>query len=221
MSKKIKKKPQKDRISRMQEILDLLKEEYPDAAIQLKFNSPHELLIATMLSAQSTDKQVNKVTKKLFEKYTKPEDYLEVPLDELKQDIYSTGFYNEKAKNIRKAMKMIIEEFEGELPDNMKGLLKLPGVGRKTANVVLGHAFDIPGIVVDTHVIKLTNRLGFVDTKNADKIEKEIEKLIPEEDWVMFTHYMISHGRNICKARKPKCGECVISNLCPSAFSFK
>lgn len=205
---------------RMGKILGILAGEYPDVKIQLNFNNCFELMVAAMLSAQCTDARVNIVTKDLFRKYRSPEDYLNAPREELEKDIYSTGFYKAKAKNIQGAAKKITEDFDGKVPGTMDELLTLPGVGRKTANVLLGHCFDIPGIVVDTHVIRISNRLGFVSTKDPVKIENKLMKLIPEEKWVIFTHYFISHGRKICKARKPLCRDCILNSLCPSAGNF-
>ncbi|MFP4370207.1 MAG: endonuclease III [Candidatus Kapaibacterium sp.] len=204
----------------MSKILEILSGEYPDVTIQLNHNNAFELLIATILSAQCTDARVNEVTKKLFKKYNSPGDYVKAASEELEEDIYSTGFYKAKARNIKGACKMIINEFGGEVPGSMKDLLKLPGVGRKTANVLLGHMFDTPGIVVDTHVIKISTRLGFADTRNPEIIEKILENLIPVDKWVIFTHYFINHGRKVCRARKPDCGNCVINELCPSAFKI-
>ncbi len=204
----------------MGKILGILAGEYPDVKIQLNFNNCFELMVAAMLSAQCTDARVNIVTKDLFRKYRSPEDYLNAPREELEKDIYSTGFYKAKAKNIQGAAKKITEDFDGKVPGTMDELLTLPGVGRKTANVLLGHCFDIPGIVVDTHVIRISNRLGFVSTKDPVKIENKLMKLIPEEKWVIFTHYFISHGRKICKARKPLCRDCILNSLCPSAGNF-
>ncbi len=198
---------------RMTFIINELSKEYPDVKIQLDFSNPFELLIATILSAQCTDARVNIVTKDLFAKYLSPEDYLKVPIEELEKDIYSTGFYRAKAKNIVGACKMIIENYKGELPQTMEELLKLPGVGRKTANVVLGHCFDTPGIVVDTHVTRLSNRMGFVETKDAVKIEFALMKIIEKDIWVTFTHYFINHGRKIC-VRNPKCEKCVVAEEC-------
>ncbi|MDX9790936.1 MAG: endonuclease III [Candidatus Kapabacteria bacterium] len=203
--------------SRMELVITRLRELYPDVKIQLDFKNPFELLIATILSAQCTDKRVNLVTKELFKKYIVPEDYLKVPASELERDIFSTGFYKAKAKNIRAACEILIDKFGAEVPDTMEELLLLPGVGRKTANVVLGHCFDTPGIVVDTHVSRISNLLGFVSTKDAVKIEFKLMKLIPKDLWVEFTHYFINHGRNTCIARRPKCQECVLSDICPGS----
>ncbi len=203
--------------ARIADVISILSQKYPDVKIQLEHENPFELLVATILSAQCTDARVNIVTKDLFAKYKIPSDYLIVDVEELEQDIFSTGFYKAKTRNIRGACKMIIEDFGGEVPQTMENLLKLPGVGRKTANVILGHCFDTPGIVVDTHVIRISNLLGFVNTSDAVKIEYELMKLIPKQLWVIFTHYFINHGRNTCIARRPKCSICEIAHLCPSA----
>ncbi len=202
---------------RMAEVLDILSKIYPDVKIQLNHSNTFELLIATMLSAQCTDARVNIVTQTLFQKYKTPQDYLLVPAEELEQDIFSTGFYKAKAKSIRGACKSIIDNYNNEVPNNINDLVKLPGVGRKTANVVLGHAFDTPGVVVDTHVKRISNKLVMVDTDDAVKIEYELQKLIPKEKWVIFTHYFISLGRETCIARRPKCAKCPINHLCPSS----
>jgi endonuclease-3 len=201
----------------MSDIIGILSSLYPDVKIQLYHSNPFELLIATILSAQCTDARVNIVTQALFVKYKLPQDYLNVEIEELEQDIFSTGFYKAKAKNIREACRMIIDEFDGNVPDNLDDLLKLPGVGRKTANVILGHCFETPAIVVDTHVIRISNKLGFVESSDAVKIEFSLMKLISKELWVTFTHYFINHGRNTCIARRPKCTVCAISHLCPSS----
>lgn len=213
----IKKESVKSSKSRMSKIISRLSKLYPDVKIQLDFHSPHQLLVATILSAQCTDARVNKVTENLFQKYIVPEDFLKVKVEVLEKDIFSTGYYKAKAKHIQDSTRVIIEKFNGEVPNNMNDLLTLPGVGRKTANVLLGHVFNTPGIVVDTHVIRISNRLGFTDTKDAVKIERKLNGIIDKELWVIFTHYFINHGRKICTARKAKCGECVISGLCPSA----
>lgn len=206
---------------RMSIILDVLSKKYPDIKIQLDFENPFELLIATILSAQCTDARVNLVTKELFKKYKSPEDYIKINSEELEQDIFSTGFYKAKAKNIKGACQKIIDTFNGKVPENMEDLLTLPGVGRKTANVVLGHCFNVPGVVVDTHVSRISNRLGFIDSLDAVKIEFKLMELIPKDLWVIFTHYFINHGRNTCKSQNPKCLECEISNLCPSLGNIK
>jgi len=199
---------------RMSIILDILSKEYPDVKIQLNHTTPFELLVATILSAQCTDERVNKVTAFLFSKYKTPEDYIKIPIEELEKDIFSTGYYKSKARHIKEMSKMIVEQFLGEIPTKLEDLIKLPGVGRKTANVILGHCFTTPAIVVDTHVIKIINRLGFVESKNPEIIERKLMELIPTEKWVIFTHYFINHGRKICTARKPKCKECVIAKYC-------
>lgn len=215
MAKKIiSKKAKKERLGKVMEILE---NEYPKAGIQLRFENDFQLMVATILSAQCTDKRVNMVTKELFKKYPVVDDFVSIQQEVLEKEIFSTGFYKAKAKNIIAAANKLIDSYGGEVPDNMEDLLKVPGVGRKTANVLLGHLHDIPAIVVDTHVIKITNRLGIMDTKNAEKIERELMELIPEQDWVMFTHYMISHGRAVCLGRKPKCEKCKIAHLCPSS----
>jgi len=214
------KKTIKARKERLEQILEILKTEHTDARIALEFTNPLELLIATILSAQCTDERVNLVTKDLFEKYKTADDYVKIPQEQLEQDIYSTGFYRNKAKNIKGACKSIIDKHNGKVPGTMEELLELDGVGRKTANVVLGHCFDTPGIVVDTHVKRLSNRLGMVNKKDPVKIEFELMKLMDEDEWVMFTHYMIQHGRKICKSRKPQCEKCNIGHLCPSKEKY-
>jgi endonuclease III len=201
---------------RMKKILDILALEYPAATIQLVHTSPLELLVATILSAQCTDERVNIVTQELFKKYRNTEDYINVPQEELERDIFSTGFYRNKAKHIQACCKEIIERFDGKVPGTMEELTSLPGVGRKSANVVLGHCFSTPGLVVDTHVVRISNLLGFVKTENAVKIEKVLTGLIPGKLWVISTHYFISHGRAVCIARRPQCQICKISAYCPS-----
>jgi len=171
-------------------------------------------LIATILSAQCTDARVNLVTQKLFAKYITIEDFTKVPQEELEKDVFSTGFYKSKAEKIQKTSKIISEEYNGEVPSTMDELLKLPGVGRKTANVLLGHIFDTPGIVVDTHVLRISKRLGFTNTENAEKVEFALMKLIPEDLWVIFTHYFINHGRKVCMGRRPKCYNCSVEKYC-------
>ena len=198
------------------EIIKRLKKEYPDAHCALVHSNAFELLIATILSAQCTDVRVNKVTADLFRKYQKPEDYTNVPQTELEQDIRSTGFYRNKAKNIQAACEKIIENFDDEIPRTMDELLTLNGVARKTANVVLGNAFGIAsGVVVDTHVKRLSNRLGLTKENSPEKIEVDLSEIVPQKDWILFPHLLIWHGRAICKARKPLCDECVLNNICP------
>jgi len=198
------------------EIIERFIKEYPDAHCALIHANAFELLIATILSAQCTDERVNVVTANLFRKYRNPQDYLEVSPEELERDIHSTGFFRNKAKNIRGACEKIINDFGNEIPRSMEELLTLNGVARKTANVVLGNAFGIAsGVVVDTHVSRLSNRLGLTEQTAPEKIEKDLQPLVPEKDWIMFPHWLISHGRKICQARKPKCPECVLSDICP------
>ncbi len=205
-----------DKKKRTVEIIKRLKREYPDAHCALNHTSPFELLIATILSAQCTDVRVNIVTADLFRKYRGPADFLNVTQSELEKDIHSTGFFRNKAKNIQSACQRIIDVFGGEVPRTMNELLTLGGVARKTANVVLGNAFGIAaGVVVDTHVSRLSQRLGLTKNKTPEKIEKDLQKLVPKKDWVMFPHWLITHGRNICIARRPRCSECVLSDICP------
>ncbi len=199
------------------EIIRILEKEFPKARIQLNHSNPFQLLVATILSAQCTDERVNIVTKDLFAEYKTPEDFANLDVNELEKRIYSTGYYKAKAKHIITSAKEILEKFDGEVPNTMETLLELPGVGRKTANVVLSHSFNIPGIVVDTHVTRIANRLGLVSTRNPKKIEFTLMNIIPKDKWVLFTHLLIAHGRKYCIARKPKCQKCPINHLCPSA----
>ena len=205
--------------TRTREVIRRLKRAYPGAKCSLNHTNPFELLIATILSAQCTDERVNIVTADLFRKYRKPEDYLNVSPRELEKDIQSTGFFRNKTKSIQGTSKMLSEQYGGEVPQTMDELLELPGVARKTANVVLGNAFDIhAGVVVDTHVTRLSHRLAFTQQKTAEKIEQDLIPIVPKKDWVIFPHLMIYHGRKICKARNPLCNECVIEKQCPSSF---
>jgi endonuclease III len=205
--------------ARTREIIRRLKRAYPDAKCSLNHSNPFELLVATILSAQCTDERVNIVTADLFRKYKKPEDYLKVSPRELEKDIQSTGFFRNKTKSIQGTSKVLTEEYGGQVPHTMDELLELPGVARKTANVVLGNAFDIKaGVVVDTHVTRLSHRLNLTQQKTAEKIEQDLIKLVPKKDWVIFPHLMIHHGRKICKARNPLCAECVVEKQCPSSF---
>jgi endonuclease-3 len=199
-------------------IIRRLKREYPDARCSLNFSNPLELLVATILSAQCTDERVNIVTADLFRKYRKPDDYLKVTQEELEQDIRSTGFYRNKAKAIQGASRLISEQHAGRVPDRLEDLLLLPGVARKTANVVLGNAFGIAsGVAVDTHVQRLSRRLRLSDETQPEKIERDLMELVPKKDWIEFSHLLIYHGRKVCKARNPLCAECVIEPLCPSS----
>jgi len=205
--------------ARTRDIIRRLKRAYPDAKCSLNHSNPFELLVATILSAQCTDERVNIVTADLFRKYTKPEDYLKVSPRELEKDIQSTGFFRNKTKSIQGTSKVLTEEYGGQVPHTMDELLELPGVARKTANVVLGNAFDIKaGVVVDTHVTRLSHRLGLTQEKTAEKIERDLIPIVPKKDWVIFPHLMIAHGRKICKARNPLCAECPVEKLCPSSF---
>lgn len=198
-----------------------LKKAYPDAHCALIHSSPFELLIATILSAQCTDERVNIVTAELFRKYRGPQDLLNVSQSELESDIHSTGFFRNKAKSIKGASRRIIENFNGNVPRTMEDLLTLPGVARKTANVVLGNAFAIAsGVVVDTHVARLSHRLGLTEEKDPAKIEADLIKLVPKKHWIMFPHWLITHGRRICVARRPRCRDCVLADICPSRDLF-
>jgi endonuclease-3 len=209
--------PLKRKRLRMTEILSILKLEYPDSKCSLDYNTPFQLLVATVLSAQCTDERVNKVVIPLFDKYPTPEAFTQLTVGEIGKEIYSTGFYNNKAKSIKGLSHAIVDEYDGDVPGIMDELVSLPGVGRKTANVVLGNIFDVPGVVVDTHVTRITNLLGFTKSKNAVIIERELEKIIDKSDWTLFTHLIIDHGRAICVANRPNCSECSISDFCPSS----
>ena len=201
---------------RMVHIISLLKKEYPDSHCSLEYKSSFQLLVSTILSAQCTDERVNKVTKKMFLKYPNPEDFANLPLEVIKKEVYSTGFYNNKAKSIKGMAMAVINENGGKLPQTLDGLVKLPGVGRKTANVVLGNIVGIPSLVVDTHVTRISNLLKFVTIKDAVKIERELCKIVVKEDWTIFAHLLIDHGRAVCIANRPKCQSCVIADYCPS-----
>jgi len=208
-------KPKAD--NRPTEIIKRLKKEYPDARCSLNYSNPLELLVATILSAQCTDERVNKVTETLFRKYRTAADYASAPLQELEKDIRSTGFYRNKAKSIKGACAKIVEQFGGKVPRSMEELLTLPGVARKTANVVLGNAFGIAsGVVVDTHVHRLAGRLGLSDKKQPEKIEEDLMQAFPKKEWILLPHLLIYHGRKVCKARGPLCGSCVLCDICPS-----
>jgi endonuclease-3 len=203
---------------RARTILRRLENAYPNTRTALSYTSPFELLVATVLSAQSTDKMVNIITEKLFKKYRSPEDFLKAKPGELEQDIKASGFFNQKAKSIRGLSQKLIEEFNGRVPDTMEDLLKLPGVARKTANVVLGNAFGKnEGIAVDTHVHRLSWRLGFSDHDDPNKVEQDLMKLFPRAKWFNVSHLLIDHGRTVCFARNPQCAECVVNDLCPAA----
>jgi endonuclease-3 len=203
--------------ARIREIIDRLAAAYPDATIALKSHSDLELLVAVMLSAQTTDVNVNRVTEKVFTKYRRPEDYLAVPPEELERDIFATGFYRQKAKALRGTMMMLLQEFDGQVPRRLEDLVRLPGVARKTANVVAAELGEPQGIVVDTHVRRLAQRLGLTRQEDPVKIERDLIKLVPREDWGRFPHLLIWHGRRVCLARRPRCEVCVINDLCPSS----
>ena len=197
-------------------IAQALYEAYPNAKCSLHYNTPHELLIATILSAQCTDHRVNQVTSSLFKKYSILEDFAYCDVTELAKDIHSCGYHNQKARSIQGASLQIVEENGGQVPDKMEALIKLPGVGRKTANCVLGEIYNVPSMVVDTHMVRIMNLLKFTATKDAKKIEFDLMKLFDEKDWVKLTHMVIDHGRAVCIARRPQCQDCVIAHFCPS-----
>jgi len=207
--------------TRVLKIIELLEKEHPDSKIALNYTTPLELLVATILSAQCTDRRVNIVTKSLFKKYRKAEDYANAGLEELEEDIRPTGFYRNKARNIKKCCQILVEKFNSQVPKTMEEMLELTGVARKTANIVLSNAYGvIEGIAVDTHVRRLARRLGLSGHENPNKIEGDLMKMVPKTHWKRITDLLIFHGRRICVARKPKCGICVLNKLCPSAFTF-
>jgi endonuclease-3 len=203
--------------ARIGPIVERLAAEHADAKIALRFRNPLELLVSVLLSAQTTDVNVNRVTETLFEKYRRPEDYLAVPQEELERDIFATGFFRQKAKSLRGTMRILIEEHGGEVPLDFDALLRLPGVARKTANVVSAERGDPQGIVVDTHVRRLSQRLGLTKQEDPVKIERDLVKLVPRADWARFPHLLIWHGRRVCIARTPLCEECVLNDLCPAS----
>lgn len=206
--------PKRDRI---RPVIERLAAAHPDAVIALRFKSELELLISVLLSAQTTDVTVNRVTERLFQKYRRPEDYLSVPPEELEADLRPTGTFRQKARNLRGAMKVLIEEYDGEVPTRLEELVRLPGVGRKTANVVAAERGATQGVVVDTHVRRLSQRLGFTRQDDPVKIERDLMRLVPREDWARFPHLLIWHGRRVCIARAPRCAECAVRGLCPSS----
>lgn len=206
---------------RVLEIIDLLEKEFPKAKIALNHANPLELLVATILSAQCTDERVNIVTKSLFKKYRKAEDYADADLAELEENIKSTGFYRNKAKNIKKAGEMLVQKFHSRVPKTMNEMLELPGVARKTANIVLQNAFGVvEGIAVDTHVRRVSARLGLTTNEDQDKIEQDLLRIVPRDKWMRITDLLVFLGRRVCTAKKPKCDICVLNKLCPSAFTF-
>ena len=202
---------------RIKKIYSRLKKTYPDARCSLDYKTPLQLLIATILAAQCTDVRVNIVTKDLFKKYKNAKDWTAADIKQIQQDIKSTGFYRNKAINIKKTCTLIIEKFDGNVPNTMETLLELNGVGRKTANVLLGNVFDTQGIVCDTHVIRLSRRIGLSENRDPAKLEFDLMEIVPKRNWTMFSHLLVFHGRAICKARKPDCPNCPIKNYCPSA----
>jgi endonuclease-3 len=202
-------------------IIGLLEQEYPKAKIALNYTNPLELLVATVLSAQCTDERVNIVTRILFKKYRRPEDYAEAYLMELEQEIKSTGFYRNKAKNIKKACQILVEKFHSQVPKTMEEMLELPGVARKTANIVLSNAYGVvEGIAVDTHVRRTSKRLGLTENEDADKIEEDLMQIVPKDKWMRITDLLIFLGRNVCIAKKPKCEICALNKICLAAFTF-
>jgi endonuclease-3 len=210
-----------DNKTRVLKVIELLEKEHPDAKIALHFTNPLELLVATILSAQCTDERVNIVTEKLFKKYRTAEDYANADQRELEEDIKSTGFYRNKARSLKKCGQMLVEKFNSQVPRIMEEMLELPGVARKTANIVLSNAYGVvEGIAVDTHVRRLANRLGLTEHEDPNKIEEELMKIVPKNNWMRITDLLIFHGRRICTAKKPKCGICVLNKICPSAFTF-
>lgn len=205
------------RSERIGAIVERLQAEHPDAGIALRFRSELELLVSVMLSAQTTDVNVNRVTERLFRKYRRPEDYLAVPPSELERDIYATGFFRQKAKALRGTMKMLVEELDGRVPRRVEELVRLPGVARKTANVVAAELGEAQGVVVDTHVRRLAQRLGLTRHDDPVKIERDLQRLVPRDRWGLFPHLLIWHGRRVCLARAPRCQECPLTDLCPSS----
>lgn len=205
---------------RIRPIVDRLVAAHPDAMIALRFRNDVELLISVMLSAQTTDVTVNRVTERLFKKYRRPEDYLTVPIAELERDIRPTGTFRQKARNLQGAMRMLLERFDGEVPRRLEDLVRLPGVGRKTANVVVAERGEPEGIVVDTHVRRLSQRLALTRNEDPVKIERDLVRLVPRTDWGRFSHLLIWHGRRVCTARTPRCEDCVLVDLCPSSRLF-
>ena len=204
------------------DVLSRLKDEYPGATSELRWTNPLELLVATMLSAQTTDVQVNRVTEGLFEKYRTARDYAEADPAVLEDDIRPTGFFRNKARSLQGMARALLEDHDGEVPCTMPELVELPGVGRKTANVVLGNAFSVDeGIVVDTHVRRLSNRLGLSSERDPGKVEQDLMQIVPKADWTIFSHLLILHGRRICKSRKPDCPGCLLNDICPSAGTFE
>jgi len=207
----------KNKKNRIADIVSKLKTEYPDSKCSLNFNSPFQLLVATILSAQCTDERVNKVTAKIFPKHPDAKAFSRLTSKQIGKLVYSTGFYNNKANNIKMMSDFVYENYNGEIPEDINSLVELPGVGRKTANVVLGTVFGKAALVVDTHVTRISNLLGFVKSKNAVIIERELSKILDESNWSVFAHLLIDHGRKVCIANRPQCDACILNNLCPSS----
>ena len=208
----------KNKKYRIAEVVSRLRVEYPNSKCSLNFETPFQLLVATILSAQCTDERVNKVTSKIFPKYPDSKAFSKLTSKQIGKLVYSTGFYNNKAKNIKMMSDFVYKNYDGEIPPDINSLVELPGVGRKTANVVLGTVFGKAALVVDTHVTRISNLLGFVKSKNAVIIERELSKIVDENSWSIFAHLMIDHGRKVCIANRPQCSSCVLSNLCPSSL---
>ena len=208
--------------ARILRVIELLEKQYPNAKTALNYSNPLEMLVATMLSAQTTDVRVNIVTKNLFTKYRTPEDYANADIKELEQDVRSTGFYHNKARNLQKCCQLLVEKFHSKVPKTMDEMLELPGVARKTANIVLNNSYGvIAGVAVDTHVRRVSQRLGLTENEDADKIEKDLMAITPKEKWMKLTDLLIFHGRQVCFARKPDCAGCVLNKICPCAFQFE
>lgn len=206
---------------RVEKIIELLEKQYPDAKTALNYSNPLEMLVATMLSAQTTDATVNTVTRSLFKKYKTAEDYANADIKELEQDVRSTGFYHNKARNLQKCCQMLVEKYHSQVPKTMDEMLELPGVARKTANIVLNNAYGIiAGVAVDTHVRRVSQRLGLTESDDPSKIEQDLMRITPKEKWMKLTDLLIFHGRQVCFARKPKCDVCVLNKYCPCAFAF-
>ena len=206
---------------RAAKVIELLEKQFPNAKTALNYSNPLEILIATMLSAQTTDERVNIVTKNLFQKYRTPEDYANIDIKELEQDIRSTGFHHNKAKNLQNTAKLLVEKFNSQVPKTMEELIELPGVARKTANIVLYNAYGVTaGIAVDTHVRRVSGRLGLTESEDPTRIEQDLMKITPKEKWMELTDLLIYHGRQVCISRKPKCEICVLNKYCPCAFQF-
>jgi len=207
---------------RVAKVIEMLEKQYPDAKTALNYSNPLEMLIATMLSAQTTDAQVNSVTRNLFKKYRTAEDYAKADIKELEQDVRSTGFYHNKARNLQKCSQMLLEKYHSQVPKTMEEMLELPGVARKTANIVLNNAYGIiAGVAVDTHVRRVSQRLGLTENDDPSKIEQDLMQITPKEKWMKLTDLLIFHGRQVCFARKPKCNVCVLNKICPCAFAFE